>query len=178
MRNYLSLLFLLFVSFFILYYTAIWNGLNSFVFAWVLNLMLMMISLSFIKILKPKLTSNYYSTQDWEKQGNIYPLLGINTFRKILVFTGWEKINKKENPVKNNIESLLHLEYGTRQSEFLHLIVFFIVLPINIFVAIKLGISQSLWLLILNVFLNFYPIILQRFNRPRLKKIIDAKTNL
>ncbi len=131
--------------------------------------------LSFTQTLKPKLASSYYNTKKWEKEGMIYQFLGVSFFRKILVWIGWEKLSKKANPVKKNIDSLLHLEYGTRQSEFGHLIIFFIVLAINIFVAIKFGFVKSLWLLILNLILNFYPIIVQRYNRPRLKKVINAK---
>lgn len=38
---------------------------------------------------------------------------------------------------------------------------------------IKFGFVRSLWLLILNLILNIYPIIVQRYNRPRLKRAIN-----
>jgi len=174
MPKYLNLIFPLIISLLVIYGVLIWKGVDSFLFAWILNFMLMISVFSFTQRLKPKLTSNYYNPKEWEKEGKIYPFFGVSVFRKILVWIGWEKLNKKTNPVKKSVDSLLHLEYGTRQSEFGHLIIFFIVLAVNIFVAIKFGFLKSLWLLILNLILNFYPIIVQRYNRPRLKRAIKA----
>lgn len=148
-------------------------GMQGFIFAWVLNLMLMMCVYLFTQTLKPAFKSTYYNEKKWEKKGKVYESLGVNIFRKLLVLIGWEKLNKKNNPVKKSLEALIHLEYVTKQSELGHLIIFFTVIPINIFVAVKFGIAESLWLLILNIVLNMYPIILQRYNRPRLKKAIN-----
>jgi hypothetical protein len=177
MRKYLNLFFSLIISIIIICAVALWKDLDSFIFAWILNFMLMMSLLSFTQTLKPKLTANYFKTQKWENEGKIYQFFGINIFRKILVWIGWEKLNKKANPVKRNLDSLKKLEYGTRQSEFGHLVIFFIVVMFNVFVAIEYGIMKSMWLLILNFILNFYPIILQRYNRPRLMKTINANKN-
>jgi len=170
MRKYLLLLLPLTISSLAIYGVAVWKGMDSFLFAWILNFMLMMCLLSLTQTLKPKLTSNYYATKQWENGGRIYRYIGVNLFRKILVWIGWEKLNKKTNPVEKSLNSLSALEYGTRQSEFGHLVIFMIVLVITVFVALKFGLSKAWWLLGLNLILNFYPIILQRYNRPRLKR--------
>jgi hypothetical protein len=177
MNKYLILTFSVIISLVVIYGVAIQKGLDSFIFAWILNFMLMISLLSFTQTLKPKLTSSYFNTKKWEKGGNIYQFLGVNFFRKLLVWIGWEKLNKKVNPVIKNLNALKHLEYGTRQSEFGHLIIFFIVLPINLYVIVSYGFVNSLWLLILNLILNFYPIIVQRYNRPRLKRAIRVFRN-
>lgn len=155
------------------YGLIIWVGMQGFVFAWVLNLLLMMCVYQFTQTLKSEFKSPYYNEKKWEKKGKIYETLGVHIFRKLLVLIGWEKLNKKANPVKKSLDALIRLEYVTKQSELGHLIIFFIVIPFNIFVAVKFGIVESLWLLILNIVLNIYPIILQRYNRPRLKKAIN-----
>ncbi len=147
-------------------------GVTGFLFAWILNFMLMMCVLMFTETLKSKFDSGYYKTKDWENKGKIYENFGINIFRKLLVLVGWEKLNKKSNPVKNDFEALVFLEYRTKQSEFGHLIIFFIVLGFNIYVALKFTFAESLWLLFLNVILNVYPILLQRYNRPRLQRAL------
>jgi hypothetical protein len=152
---------------------AFWQNLYSFVFAWTLNLMLMIGVLYITETYKPRLTSNYYSSKKWEAEGMIYKWFGVNEFRKILVWVGWEKLNKASNPVKKNLDALKQLEYRTRQSEFGHLTIFFIVLIFNIVVVFKYGIRQSLWLFFLNIVLNVYPIGVQRYNRPRLRNIIN-----
>ena len=152
---------------------ALWQGLFTFLFAWVLNFMLMMCVLYINQTFKPRLESAYYNSKKWENDGKIYKYFGVDGFRKILVWVGWEKLNKASNPVKKNLDALKHLEYNTRQSEFGHLIIFFIILPPALYIAFYFGFKQSLWLFILNVILNAYPIVVQRYNRPRLKKAIN-----
>ncbi|GGF16413.1 hypothetical protein GCM10011518_27290 [Flavobacterium limi] len=128
--------------------------------------------LTFTETLKSKFNSGYYKTKDWENKGKLYEKFGINLFRKLLVLVGWEKLNKKANPVKNDLESLLHLEYRTKQSELGHLIVFFIVLGFKIYVALRFTFVESVWLIILNIIFNVYPILLQRYNRPRIQRAL------
>lgn len=128
--------------------------------------------LAFTETLKSELTSTYYNDKTWELKGKIYESFGINFFRKLLVWIGWEKLNKKSNPVQKNTKALLHLHYQTKQSELGHIIIFVIVMGFHIFVAFKFGILKSLWLLILNILLNLYPILLQRYNRPRIERAI------
>lgn len=152
---------------------AIWRGLHSFVFAWVLNLMLMMGMKYITQTFKPRLLSNYYDSKKWESKGAIYKWFGVNVFRKIMVLIGWEKLNKASNPVKKNLDVIKQLEFGTRKSEFEHGIIFFIVLIFNMLVLLKYGILESLWLFFLNLALNVYPMMVQRYNRPRLRHIIN-----
>lgn len=154
---------------------SLWKGSHTFVFAWITNFALMIGVFYHTHTLKPPLTSNYFNAAKWEAKGSIYKWFGVNVFRKILVWVGWEKLNKAANPVKNSLEALKRLEYGTRQSEFGHLIIFFIILIINLFVAFYYGVTQSLSLLFLNIILNVYPVILQRYNRPRLQKAIQIR---
>jgi hypothetical protein len=152
---------------------ALWQGLHSFIFAWVLNFMLMVGVLYITETFKPSLISTYYNSKKWEAEGKIYKWFWVDEFRKILVWVGWEKLNKASNPVNKNLDTLLQLEYRTRQSEIGHLIIFVIVLIFNLVVVFKYGIIQSLWLFFLNKVLNVYPIIVQRYNRPRLQNIIN-----
>lgn len=151
---------------------ALWQGLTSILFAWVLNLMLMVGVLYITQTFKPRLISTYYNSNKWEAEGKIYKWFGVDEFRKVLVWVGWEKINKASNPVKKNLDALRHLEYSTRQSELGHLIIFFIVSIFTLFVASHYGVIQASWLFLLNVILNVYPIGVQRYNRPRLRKAI------
>ncbi len=144
----------------------------SFLFAWVLNFSLMMAVFFFTNTFKPQLTSNYFNSKKWEADGKIYKWLGVDIFRKLLVIVGWEKVIRAANPIKSNIAALKHLEYGTRQSEFGHAIIFFIVLIFNVYVAFSYGIKKSIPLLAFNILFNFYPVILQRYNRPRLRRAL------
>jgi hypothetical protein len=148
-------------------------GMDRFSFAWALNFLLMLCVLAFIEALKSQLTSSYYNEKGWERRGKIYEYLGINFFRKLLVWTGWERLNKKSNPIEKNTNALINLHYQTKKSELGHVIILLIVLGFNVFVVFKFGVLKSLWLLILNVLLNLYPIFLQRYNRPRIERAIN-----
>jgi hypothetical protein len=142
-------------------------------FAWSLNFVLMIWVLAFTEVLKSKLTSSYYNEKGWERRGKIYERFGVNFFRKLLVWTGWEKLNKKANPVGKNTEALANLHYQTKKNELGHLIILFIVLGFNAFVAFKFGVIKSLWLFVLNLLLNLYPVLLQRYNRPRIQRALN-----
>ena len=147
--------------------------MDGFAFAWALNFLLMLGVLAFTESLKSQLTSAYYNEKGWEQKGKIYEHLGINFFRKLLVWIGWEKLNKKSAPVEKNTNALMNLHYQTKKAELGHVIILFIVLGFNVFVTFKFGVLKSLWLIILNVLLNLYPIFLQRYNRPRIERAIN-----
>lgn len=172
MRKYILLSLTIITTIFLVYGLVYKVGLQGFLFAWMLNFVLMMCVFFFTETLKSEFKSAYYLEKAWEKKGKIYEAFGINLFRKLLVIIGWEKLNKKANPVEKNLQALIHLEYRTKQSELGHVIIFFIVLAFIIYVAITFGIKESISLIILNILLNVYPVLLQRYNRPRLQRAI------
>ncbi|WP_346320884.1 hypothetical protein [Chitinophaga sp. YIM B06452] len=147
--------------------------MDGFAFAWALNFLLMLCVSVFTGSLKSNLSSSYYQQKEWEGKGKIYEYLGVNVFRKLLVWSGWEKVIRKSFPIKNDAQALTGLYYQAKKSELDHLVILLIVLGFNVFVAFKFGIPRSLWLLALNVILNLYPIFLQRYNRPRIERIVS-----
>lgn len=146
--------------------------MDLFSFAWALNFLLMFFVVLFTGALKSPLTAAYYDQKEWERKGKIYEYLGVNFFRKLLVWVGWEKLIRKSFPIEKNTQSLANLYYQTKKSELDHLIIFVVVLGFTIFVAFRFGILKSSSLFILNVLFNLYPIFLQRYNRPRIEKTV------
>ena len=149
--------------------------MDSFAFAWALNFLLMIWVSALIEIIKSPLLSSYFDEKTWERRGKIYEYLGINFFRKILVLIGWEKVIRKSTPLEKNAEALVGLHHQTKKSELGHFIIFFIVLAFNIVVAMRFGLMKSMWLFGLNILLNLYPVILQRYNRPRIARVINMR---
>jgi hypothetical protein len=147
--------------------------MDRFSFAWALNFLLMLCVFAFTGALKSQLSSSYYDEHGWERGGEVYERLGVNFFRKLLVWIGWEKLTKKSKPVEKSLQALMNLHYQTKTAELGHVIVFLIVMGFTVFVAFKFGVLKSLWLLGLNVLLNLYPVFLQRYNRPRLQRAIN-----
>ena len=147
--------------------------MHSFAYAWALNFLLMMWVSAFVEVLKSPLASTYYNEKGWEQKGRIYELIGINYFRKLLVLIGWEKVIRKSNPIEKSTATLVNLHHQTKKSELGHLIIWYIVLGFTVFVAFQFGVLKSIWLLILNILLNLYPVFLQRYNRPRIQRAIN-----
>ncbi len=146
---------------------------DSFSFAWALNFMLMMCTSIFTEVLNSELSSSYYDSKNWEQKGKVYEKFGVTIFRKILVLIGWEKVIRKSTPIEKNTSALKNLYLQTKKSEFNHLIILIIVSVATVCVAIQYGVIKSLWLVILNVLLNLYPILLQRYNRPRIARMLN-----
>ncbi|MCC8408800.1 hypothetical protein LJ707_07655 [Mucilaginibacter sp. UR6-1] len=173
MRKILILVFIVIVTIGLVGVLATYVRIDSFSFAWALNFLLMTGVLAFTETLKSELNSSYYDEKNWERGGKIYEQFGVNFFRKLLVWIGWEKLNKKNNPVAKDTAALVNLHYQTKKSELGHVIILFIVLGFNVYVAIQFGFIKSLSLLILNILLNLYPVFLQRYNRPRIARAIN-----
>ena len=100
MRKTILLILIIVISIVMVYGMVFYFGVLGFSFAWILNFMLMMCALTFTEVLNSKLSSHYYDEKGWERKGKIYEVLGIHLYRNLLVFVGWEKLNKKANPVK------------------------------------------------------------------------------
>ena len=173
MKKTLSLILIVVIGIASVYALVYYTKMDTSAFAWALNFMLMLFVSMFSGVLKSPLTSSYYNQKTWERSGETYRYLGIDVFRKLLVWIGWEKVIRKSCPIEKNTKALVNLHYQTKRSEIDHLTIFVIVLAFNVFVAIQYGILKSLSLLILNVLLNLYPILLQRYNRPRIERALN-----
>ena len=134
---------------------------------------LMMIWISIVEsLLKPALKSPHFNSYPIEREGRVYKYLGVDFYRKLLLFSGWEKIRKKETPISKSLDLLLYYEYKTRASEFGHGIIAIIIVFITIYVYIEYSFKETIWLIVLNILMNIYPIIVQRYNRPRVQRVI------
>ena len=158
-------------SIFICYYWGKFSSFTGFSFAWILNFALMAWFTYVDSLFNWKYGSSYFEPQPFEKGGSIYKFFGVHFYRKLLVWTGWEKISKKGNKISNSRGSLKLAEYKSRSSEAGHTIIFFVVGALTILVSDTL--REALWLSILNLLLNVYPIFVQRYNRPRYRKILQ-----
>ncbi|WP_205502622.1 glycosyl-4,4'-diaponeurosporenoate acyltransferase CrtO family protein [Rufibacter psychrotolerans] len=120
----------------------------------------------------PKLNSRYFNSYRFEQEGRIYEYLGVHFYRKLLVWTGWEKVSRKANPIRKDLASLTTADRNSRTSEAGHLVIAVIVFAVAGLVMRSW--SEARWLLVLNVVLNIYPVLLQRFNRPRYRRVLVA----
>jgi hypothetical protein len=158
------------VSFLGCYYWGKFSGFTGFSFAWILNFVLMAWYTFLDNLFNWKYKSSYFDSLAFEKAGAIYKFFGVHLYRKFLVWTGWEKISRKDMKISSKRNSLELAEYKSRSSEAGHSIIFLIVGFVTILVAGNL--QEALWLIILNLLLNVYPIMVQRYNRPRYRRLL------
>jgi len=128
--------------------------------------------------LRPTLHSRYFNSYPFEKQGALYRMLGIEWYRAILIKSGWEKIRQQQTPIKKSLSDFQAYERGTRVAEVGHIVVAVIVLIVNGYVLFAYSARNAIWLLVFNILLNVYPVLLQRYTRPRLQRMIEKFKNV
>jgi len=123
--------------------------------------------------LNPPLDAPYFNSQPFEKQGKLYRVLGVEWYRAILVKSGWERLRQQGTPIKKSLRDIRAYERGSRVAEAGHFVVGVIVLIVNVYVLFAYSALAGRWLLLSNLFLNIYPVLLQRYTRPRLRHVIE-----
>ena len=116
--------------------------------------------------------SDYYKLKNVKLLTLTYKFLGVKYFKHLLLLFFWgTKTNRKKyfDGTKSGIKNFV---YQTHQSEFGHLGGFLLLLICSLLLAFKGYFQMSIILFIINVIGNFYPIILQRYHRIRVEKIL------
>lgn len=98
-------------------------------------------------------------------------IIQIDLFKELLIRTIWNKKNNKKHFFSGFRNGFNDLEITTMKSEFGHFIGFCIVMILTIIIGIKASFSQAIMILIVNIFFNFYPFMMQRFHRLRLNEL-------
>ncbi|MCB0647713.1 MAG: hypothetical protein KDC49_13685 [Saprospiraceae bacterium] len=122
---------------------------------------------------------NYFKPEVFEFVENktIYDFVGIKVFKKYLPFTGdiarkWA--NKKQINLDRTTrnEELYRYELETRKNEMRHLFALIAFVLLIFIIDKKLNVFDVIFLTTLNLVLNIYPIMLQRYNRIRIIKVL------
>jgi hypothetical protein len=122
-------------------------------------------------LLKPKLTSAYFNSWPFERGGSLYRWFGVRYYASALRRIGWEKIRRQERPITRDMESIIQFERWTRGAEAVHALAAIAVAGITVWVGFIGSPSDTKWLVLSNVLFNVYPVMLQRYNRPRVEGI-------
>lgn len=183
MRQLKTIVFILF-SGFLGYqsYTLVSHVLNApIVFStaeslWIACLLLLFITgtFAFIGFVLPThrlLGQGYYKIKNEKELTQIYRLIGGKYFRYLLLLFFWGRKKNRKSYFSGTKSGLQQLEFNSKQSEFGHLGAFVIIQIIVLILAFQgrqLLVSTAT---LLNILINFYPIILQRMHRYRINRI-------
>ncbi|MEM1271926.1 MAG: hypothetical protein AAGI08_17905 [Bacteroidota bacterium] len=147
-------------------------GAGSIGFAIFVNFLLMTLFAVFVGVLKPDLSISYFEAKRFEKGGRVYRRFGLRYFLLLLRLVGSERMRRTSAPLTKRGESLARFEHQTRVSEASHALAAVVVAAITVYVASAYGIGSVIWLVVFNIVLNVYPVMMQRYNRPRVQNVL------
>ena len=124
--------------------------------------------------LYPLYSSRYFAARPFEKGGSIYRWCGVGFFLRVLRWVGWERALRKDQPISKDLTRLSNYESGTRGSEAVHLCSAIAVAVFTLWVGWTTSINDLKWLVLFNILVNVYPVMLQRYNRPRVARAIEV----
>jgi glycosyl-4,4'-diaponeurosporenoate acyltransferase len=107
---------------------------------------------------------------------SIYEFLGVKFFKRYLLpdqLLLFRLRGKKEiqgsRVLKDELE---RLEWQTKRNEVIHLLAMFFIGCILVVKSPQLSIVQILFIFTINLYVNVYPIFVQRYNRFRIMKLL------
>jgi hypothetical protein len=115
------------------------------------------------------LPNSYYKITNFSLQKKVYKFLHVNFFRKFLLATVWRKKEAQKKYFDGTREGIDNLIVQSKKSEFGHLIPFGILIVLCTYWLFLGKWKIVLITTVINVFFNFYPIILQRHHRMRIQ---------
>lgn len=130
----------------------------------------------FEQLFSPASFNKCFLSKPFEREGSIYLWFGVRYYKFLLRFIGWEKIIRKDQSVKNHLESLTNYKIWTQGSEAIHLFAAIYVFAFTFRVGWRYSIGDVYWLIFFNIIVNVYPVMLQRYNRPRVIRLIKYQT--
>ena len=172
--KYITSILLQFGTFFLCLWLAGIMTVDHWGFAIIVNFLFVIIfTIIFEKLLPPVFLNKYFISKPFEREGCIYLWFGVGYYKYLLRIIGWEKIIRKDQPIKNNMESLIKYNIWTKGSETIHLFASIYVFAFIIWIRWRYSIGNVYWLILLNIIVNVYPVMLQRYNRPRVIRLIQ-----
>lgn len=120
------------------------------------------------------LPSGFYKIHHPSRLKRWYKRLGVKHFRRLLLFLFWQKEKKRKSYFRGTREGLSDFIENTHQSEFGHLGAFCVISLLSLFLAFR-GYSILLIMTVsINILVNLYPVILQRYHRYRVERWANA----
>ena len=116
----------------------------------------------------------YYGVRPFERTGQVYERLGIHLFKRLVrrgplsIFSPTLRF-----PKERTVSALQALLNEMRKAETGHALIFVLVLLFVGYGLLKGWLDAVAWMLLFNIFINGYPIMLQRYNRIKLQELVD-----
>ncbi|EPR66478.1 glycosyl-4,4'-diaponeurosporenoate acyltransferase CrtO family protein [Cyclobacterium qasimii] len=119
------------------------------------------------------LPSSYYAIKNPSKMMKWYRILGVKYFQKLLMLFFWGRKANRKKFFDGTKKGLKNFNYLSRQSEFGHMGPFIMILLVAILLLPSSYFLLVFFIVLINFIGNLYPVILQRYHRIRIGKILS-----
>lgn len=150
---------------------ALWLGGDSAGFAFLVVWVPMTWLGTVSRVAQPRLPDGYHRLRAFERDGRVYERLGVRVVKRLLRRGPLAVFNPDLHlPADRSPEHLAHLERRMCDAEAAHALLFVATLGV-----VAHAVAQGWWTaaaltLVFDVLLNGYPVMLQRYNRARLRR--------
>ena len=125
---------------------------------------------------------DYFKIQKFEESGKLYEFLGVKIFKRIILRIGkiFNMINKRFARYwlsERNKQALDEFRIKTMSYEKIHLTGTLIIMVLLLARTGKIGFENNL-ILITAFIINFYALILQRYNRTRIERVLNSRIKI
>lgn len=123
------------------------------------------------------LPASYYRVQPFERSGRLYERIGVRAFRGLVpdgdLANWWRRRRQPDFRIITNRKLIAAFAKRTELSEKSHLVVMLVGIASSAY-AWRIGWrGWAIYLAIGNVAVNLYPILLQRYTRARIARIVE-----
>jgi hypothetical protein len=125
---------------------------------------------------KPALANSWFDAKPFENGGRFYRRLGVLRFQSALRRIGWERITRGRGAwFGRGRESAVTRECESRYGELAHLVGVLAFPPLAIWMIAASQPVAIVYLAFWTIVLQVYPVMLQRYNRPRYGRVVDRQ---
>lgn len=123
------------------------------------------------RVVQPRLPASFHELRDVERDGRLYERLGVRQVKRLLRRGPLAVFNPDLHlPSDRSPERLAHLDQRMRDAEASHFILLVATAGVVLHAAARGWWPAALLTLLFDVLLNGYPVMLQRYNRARLRQ--------
>ena len=127
------------------------------------------------RVAQPRLPASYHELRAFEHDGRVYERFGVKMVKQLLRRGPIAFFNPDLHlPTERTPERLAHLEQRMKDAEASHAILFVGTFPVVLHAASRKRWKAAGATLVFDLGLNGYPVMLQRYNRARLRRRFPA----
>ena len=126
-----------------------------------------------------KIADAWFDPKSFESE-EAYEQIGVRIFKRYMPSSGdyvfrhvWKKHGSPDWVKHGDIESLKNMEFSTQMIETVHVCLFALYTDIMASQFAEGNINKATFLAVMNILVNVYPIMVQRYNRIRLYRAIN-----